>query len=560
MREVAGDVVPDGVRERRRVRLEGLHDHAARGVAPAPAGELRHELERALLGAEVREREPRIGVDDRGDLDAGEVVALRHHLRPDEHGRARRREALERLAERAVARCRVRVQADPLQPGQPPLELCVEPLRPGSDACQLDRAALGARLRHLDRVAAVMAVKPRVGVQRQRDVAAAAASRHAARAAVDGARDSPAVQEENRAPAAFLDRRELCEKRRRQRVASLAAEVDELHRRHRRADPRRERETLEARPALRPRRRAPVDGDRPLERRALRRDRARVVARIGLLLERRVVLLVDDDEAELAESARRPPSARPTTTGASPATMRSRSSRRSASVKRGVEHGDAVAEPRAEAAYRLRRERDLGDEHDDAAVARERGRRSLEVHLGLPASGRPVQQDMTSVAVQRADDPLDARTLRRRQLGGLGLAAERIPCGRLATRASPRSGMRSDESQRARRSRAVVVGQPEREIDEWRRDPVDDRARVGDLDPVGRIDVHIDDDAANAPPAEPDRHDVAARHVLRYAIRERPRERTGGDEGKDLCERHPGERIREVGDGTVTISRRADEL
>ena len=34
--------------------------------------------------------------------------------------------------------------------------------------------------------------------------------------------------------------------------------------------------------------------------------------------------------------------------------------------QRRVEHGDAVAEAGAEAAERLRRERDLGDEHDRA--------------------------------------------------------------------------------------------------------------------------------------------------------------------------------------------------
>ena len=169
---------------------------------------------------------------------------------------------------------------------------------PGADARELDGAALGARLGKLDGVPAVMAVEPRVAVQRERDVAASAAPSHSARAAVDRARDAAPVEEENRAAAALLDRGELREKRRRQRIPGLATEVDELDRRHRSADPSGQLEPLEARPALRARRRAAVDGDRALERRPLRRDRARVVARIRLLLERRVVLLVDDDEAE----------------------------------------------------------------------------------------------------------------------------------------------------------------------------------------------------------------------------------------------------------------------
>ena len=173
--EEAGDVVPNRVRERRRVRLEGLHDDPARRIPAAPAGQLRHELERPLLGAEVREREPRVRVDDRRDLDAREVVALRHHLRPDQHGRARRREALERIAQRARPRGGVRVEADPLEAGHSPRQLRVEALRPRTDARELDRAALGARGRHLGRVAAVVAVEPRVVVQCERDVAASAA-------------------------------------------------------------------------------------------------------------------------------------------------------------------------------------------------------------------------------------------------------------------------------------------------------------------------------------------------------------------------------------------------
>ena len=96
--EEAGDVVARGVRDRARVGLERLHDHAPRRVAAAAAGELRDQLERPLLGAEVGQAEARVGVDDRRELDAGEVVALRDHLRAHEHRPLRVREALERVA------------------------------------------------------------------------------------------------------------------------------------------------------------------------------------------------------------------------------------------------------------------------------------------------------------------------------------------------------------------------------------------------------------------------------------------------------------------------------
>ena len=62
-----GDVVVHRMAERRRVGLERLHEHAPRGVPPAAPGQLRDELERPLLRAEVGQREPCVGVDDRSE-------------------------------------------------------------------------------------------------------------------------------------------------------------------------------------------------------------------------------------------------------------------------------------------------------------------------------------------------------------------------------------------------------------------------------------------------------------------------------------------------------------
>src|SRR5204862_1133152 len=74
--EEAANVVARGIRDRARIRLERLHDHAARRVAAATSGELREELERALLRAEVGQAEPHVGIDDRRKLDARKVMAL----------------------------------------------------------------------------------------------------------------------------------------------------------------------------------------------------------------------------------------------------------------------------------------------------------------------------------------------------------------------------------------------------------------------------------------------------------------------------------------------------
>ena len=107
--------------------------------------------------------------------------------------------------------------------------------------------------------------------------------------------------------------------------------------------------------------------------------------------------------------------------------------------------------------------------------------------------------------------------------------------------------MRRDERERARRCRAVVLGEPERQLDERRGNAVDDRPRRSDRDPVRRLDADLRDNAAHLPAAEKDAHDRAALDLVRHLVREGPRERAGGHEGVDLGERHAGERIRAPG-------------
>ena len=219
------------------------------------------------------------------------------------------------------------------------------------------------------------------------------------------------------------------EERRRERVAGLATQVDELHGRERGADPRRERGAAEAQPALRSRRRRAVDRDGTLERRSLRGNGARVVAGIGLLLVRGVVLLVDDDQADAAHRgedrrtcpdddtglATRDPVALVTPLGVS---------------ERGVDDRHEVAEALPEAPDRLRRERDLRDEHDRPETALERRGARLEVDLGLAAARRALEQHvLADPHVEGRDDPLDGLALIGRQRLRLRLAGERLAQG-----------------------------------------------------------------------------------------------------------------------------------
>ena len=150
LREEAGDVVAQRERERRRVRLERLHDDAAGSVAAASARELRDELERLFLGAEVGERETGIRVHDCCDPMPGKRWPFATIWVPISATAARPRSARAPRAARLGA-TRVGVEPDPLESRQPALELRLEPLRPRADPGELDGAALGARLRKFDR-------------------------------------------------------------------------------------------------------------------------------------------------------------------------------------------------------------------------------------------------------------------------------------------------------------------------------------------------------------------------------------------------------------------------
>ena len=99
-----------------------------------------------------------------------------------------------------------------------------------------------------------------------------------------------------------------------------------------------------------------------------------------------------------------------------------------------MEDRHRVAEAGAEATDRLRRERDLGDEHDRAEAALERRRARLQVDLGLAAAGRAgEQQVLAEPLVERGSDAGDRRSLLLGQGLRLGLAASASRSGRRRT-------------------------------------------------------------------------------------------------------------------------------
>ncbi len=226
-------------------------------------------------------------------------MSLRHHLRPDQDSTVGAREPCQRFTHGPLRASRVGIEADPLELGDASRQLGLQPLRTCADSRELDRPALGACLRHALRVPAVMAVEASVSVQRQGYITRSAAARYAAGTTVHRRCDAPTVEKQDRLPALLGDLPELPKQRCRQRIPSLVTEIHEADARHRRTDPGTELHPLESSPALGPWGRAPEDGDSALEDGPLGRHRARVVARIGLLLVGRVVLLVDDDHADV---------------------------------------------------------------------------------------------------------------------------------------------------------------------------------------------------------------------------------------------------------------------
>ncbi len=212
------------------------------------------------------------------------------------------------------------------------------------------------------------------------------------------------------------------ERRREQRVPARRAlvprEIDDLdggQRARRRALRQREPRQLGAlREAVRldARRRAAEHAHGPRAVRAQEREVARVITKALLLLERRVVLLVDHDHAEPLHR-REDRRARADRERHLPAAERPPSVVALALLQPAVQHREVVPEARAKAPDELRRERDLRHEQDrPASLFAGLGDRA-QVDLRLPRARHAVQQKAVIAArVHRADERVHRRLLR----------------------------------------------------------------------------------------------------------------------------------------------------
>ena len=202
-------------------------------------------------------------------------------------------------------------------------------------------------------------------------------------------------------------------------------------------------------------------------------DGAGVVGRVALLLVARVVLLVDDDQAEVVdrgEDRRARADADLRLAAPQPLPLVE-----AFAVGEGaVEDGEAVAEAGAEAGDGLRREADLGDEDDRAAAALERRLDRRQVDLGLARAGDAVEELLAGragLAVERRHQGVDGGPLlgeeprrldRGVEAGGGGGAADARVAGRdqaaLGEPADDR-GVRADRGGQLRRRHLAALDQ-----------------------------------------------------------------------------------------------------
>ena len=170
----------------------------------------------------------------------------------------------------------------------------------------------------------------------------------------------------------------------------------------------------------------------PIAARHLGSHLARMVARAGALLVAGLVLLVDDDEAKIAERAKERRAgahnhARGTAGNHIPLvqTLAGRKTR--------VEDRDRLAKARAEPADGLGRQRDLGHEHAGRTAGRQHALNRREVNLGFTGTGDAIDKDHVAMGIKAGAFNLGERLLLAVCKRDRRLAACRGQRGLLAT-------------------------------------------------------------------------------------------------------------------------------
>ena len=383
-----------------------LDDHLARQVRPpGPPSDLHQLCKQALGRAPVGGEKRRIGADRPDQRQLRKVVPLGQHLGADQDvGLA----GVDLCAQRfplLAALGRVAVHAQDARLWKTLGKRFFEALGAAPEGQDVLVATGRASLGHAAFEAAVMAAQAAVGeVQHQVGRAARAVGDPAAGGTAENRRVAAAVEEDQALLAACQTRADGAQQHAGQPILELLqARIDALHLRQASvldgAFAQREQAIARWRtrvsgvgPAFeRRRRRTEDDGD---AQRVGTEDRhvARRIAHAVLLLERGVVLFVDDDQPQLGQR------------------REDRETRAQHDARAAVERGTPVPRPRRigqfavqadqpglgktcrDAGFELRREVDLGHQEQGLFAGGQRAFDEAQVNLGLAAAGDPVQQ------------------------------------------------------------------------------------------------------------------------------------------------------------------------
>jgi hypothetical protein len=417
-------VVVDQRPVQRMVGIFGLDQHFAGQVGTAAAAADLHQLrEEPLRGAEVGGEQRRIGADRADQRQQREIMALGQHLGTDQDVGLTRVDGGEQGLPFLRRARRIAVDAQDAGRGEAFDQHGFEALRAAPEGQQVDVAAIGAGARDGGLEAAVVAAQALVGQVQYQVGGAAPATRDPAAGRAGQYRRIAAPVEEDQALFAAVEAALQAGQQRGGKafLQFLAPRVDDAHHGHgvghgalgqfqHLVTPR--RGMVEG--FQRGRGGTEHDGDVRLMR-APDRHVARRVTQAFLLLERGVVFLVDDDQLQARHGHEdREPGAEHDVgvTG-----KRFEEAARTRRVGHAAVGADDVrgGEARGDATFELRRQGDLGHQHQGLAAAREHGIDGAQIDLGLAAAGDAVQQH--DVEAGSGENGGDRRLLCRHQLG-----------------------------------------------------------------------------------------------------------------------------------------------
>ena len=369
-------------------------------AAPGAARHLGDQLERSLHRTNVGLMKQRVGVDHTHQRDVWEVESLRDHLRPEQNLNLAVSKLFECHIVTAALAHRVAVHAEARHVGKTCFDFGLQPLGPNPQIEQPRLATFRADLRQRSRPIATVTERDRaLLVIGQRDVAVGALHALTAAATPQHRREPAHVEKQNDLPLGLQcvhHRREECPPDGRTLGdGGVVANVHDQNGRQRQSlDALRHRDQhvllaqhlqigLE-------RRRGRSQNERHLfEFGASPRDLARVIARRAVLLETRLVFFVDHDQPEMR--CRREDRA----AGTDDHLHGSAGDLLPVTMPLGVgemtvQHGDR-REATREPPDRLRREADLGNQHDRLSPVADDLFDRANVDLGLAAPRDPVQ-------------------------------------------------------------------------------------------------------------------------------------------------------------------------